>query len=310
MNQATDRQLAVIIPVYNESSGLYQNFSTIISTLQTDGIQADYLLVDDGSNDRTWSVIGEIVSQYPQVQAIRFAKNCGKEMALFAGIGQIDAQRYILMDSDLQHPPSVVKELIAIMEQTGADIVSGIKADRGQESWLHRRVAKGFYSFLKLITHLDMQNSSDFKLINRRVVEELRQFQERNLFFRGLVNFVGFKRVTHPFNVSQRVGGNSRFSVAQLAKLAINAIVSYTSKPLYIVVIFGLIFGLFSLILGVQTIINFILGNALNGFSTVILVLLITGSMIMISLGIIGTYISRIYDEIKARPRYIIRDRY
>ncbi len=304
-----NKKIGVIIPVYNEAIGLFDNFSVIDKALKASAITAHYLFVDDGSKDNTWKVINKIKASFQNVAAIRFAKNFGKEMALSAGVDTLDADIYITMDSDLQHPPEEVVNMLDIMQSQSADIVSGVKASRGQETLRHRLIAKSYYRLLGGLTHLDMQNSSDFKVFNRRVAEALRSFQERHLFFRGIVDWVGFEHVIYSFDVAQRQSGSSRFSTFKLMKLAINAIVSYTSKPLYIVVLSGFIFALFAMILAVQTIYNYFSGHALDGFSTVILILLISGAMIMMSLGVIGLYISRIYEELKARPRYIIRDK-
>jgi dolichol-phosphate mannosyltransferase len=303
------KELAIIIPVFNEGKALRSNFEEIIRILDQDKIECSFMFVDDGSTDHTWDVLQAIVTEYPQVEAIRFARNFGKEIALVAGLDQVEAKLYLIMDSDLQHPPEQIKTMLDLQRMENANIVEGIKISRGKESLFYRLAAKSFYSFLKVITHLDMKKSSDFKLLDSQVVESIRRFDERNLFFRGIINWVGFKTVQHPFHVEERVNGTSHFSTAKLAMLAINATVSYTSKPLYITIISGLLFLFFAVILGIQTLANYLVGNALDGFSTVILVLLITGSMIMISLGIIGIYISRIYDEIKARPRYIIKDK-
>ncbi len=309
MKTIENKQIGVIIPIYNEASGLFDNFTEIDAVLKQSGIAAHYLFVDDGSKDDTWQVINKLKDHFDNVAAIRFAKNFGKEMALAAGVDLLDADIYVTMDSDLQHPPQEVVHMIQLLLTQSADIVSGVKASRGKETLWHRLVAKSYYRFLGALTHLDMQNSSDFKVFNKRVAEALRDFHERHLFFRGIIDWVGFEHIVYDFDVAQRQVGSSRFSTFKLMKLAVNAIVSYTSKPLYIVVLSGFIFALFAVILSVQTIYNYFAGYALDGFSTVILILLISGAMIMLSLGIIGLYISRIYEELKARPRYIIREK-
>ncbi len=299
-------KIAVIIPVYNEEKSLFRHICTIADVLSKDSIEAEYMLIDDGSNDNTWSVIEQLSFEIPNLHGIRFSRNFGKELAICAGLDTVDADRYIIMDSDLQHPPYCVKEMLNIMDKNGADIVDGIKLNRGKERLIYKVLAKSFYRILKWATSLDLNNSSDFKIIDRRVVDYLRTFHERNVFFRGISEFVGFKRIQYEFSVMERVDGTSKFSTMRLMKLAFNAILSYTSKPLYITVILGALFFIFAVILGVQTLANFFLGHAVSGFSTVILLNLIIGSLILFSLGIIGVYISRIYDEVKARPRYVI----
>lgn len=301
--------LAIIIPVFNEGISLQHNFAAIRKVLEYDSISCEFLFVDDGSTDDTWLQLTDLSKRFENVSAIRFARNFGKETALSAGIDCIEADRYLMMDSDLQHPPVHIKEMIALMDREQANIVEGVKSNRGHESLKYKLVAKSFYRVLKAVTGLEMDNSSDFKLMDRQVIEELRRFRERNMFFRGLVGWVGFKTVQFRFEVADRMEGYSHFSTAKLMILAINAILSYTSKPLYLTIAVSLVFMIFALVLGIQTLINYFSGQAVSGFSTVILLLLITGSMIMLSLGIIGAYISRIYDEIKGRPRYIIAER-
>ena len=299
-------KLAVIIPVYNESEAIQKNFAMIHQTLLADHISCHYMIVDDGSTDQTWLEICEIVKKYDHISAIRFARNFGKEMALCAGIDHIQAQRYLIMDSDLQHPPQCIKDMILLMDKTQVNIVHGVKKTRGKEKRIYKWMAKIFYKILQRMTGLTLDNSSDFKLIDAQVADSIRQFKENNVFFRGIIDWVGFESTTYDFEVKERVSGSSSFSTFKLIKLALNSIISYTSKPLYLTIVGGILFLFMSIILGIQTLVNYFSGHALNGFSTVILLLLFTGSMIMLSLGIIGIYISRIYDEIKQRPRYII----
>lgn len=304
-----DKRLVVIIPAYNESKAIYDNFIAIHQILMTDGIQADYLIIDDGSKDDTWLYIEKLKAEYAQVSALRFARNFGKELALMAGVENIDADYYCFMDSDLQHPPQYIKTMLEALQSEQVNIVEGIKASRGQESALYHWLAGSFYGTLKWITKLEMNNSSDFKVMDRQVIDTIRRFHEHKIFFRGIVDWVGFKRTTVYFDVAERVHGKSKFSPAKLMMLALNAIVSYTSKPLYVTVFMGGVFLVFAVLLGIQTLFNYIAGTAVSGFSTVILLLLTIGAMLMLSIGIIGVYIARIYDEIKGRPRYIVAEK-
>lgn len=300
------KSLAIVIPVFNEGPFLKKNFLEISSILQQNKISCSFMFVDDGSRDESWAVIESLCNDFGNVNAIRFSRNFGKEIAICAGLDHIEADLYLTMDSDLQHPPRYIAEMIKIIESEKVNIVEGIKSNRGKESLKYKFFAKSFYSFLYKITGLKMDNSSDFKLMDRSVIENIRNFGERNIFFRGLVDWVGFSKAYLYFEVDERKDGGSSFSPIKLIGLAINAILAYTSKPLYLTIICGLLFFVFAVVLGIQTLYNYFIGNAVSGFSTVILLLLITGSMIMFCLGIIGLYISRIYEEVKNRPRYII----
>ncbi len=301
-------KLTVIIPAYNEENSLKANFAVIDQQLKKDNILANYVIVDDGSDDDTWQIINLIASENKNVKGISFAKNFGKEIALVAGIDVAEGEYIAIMDSDLQHPPQHLRPMLELLITSQADIVLGRKSNRGKESAFYRFAAKNFYRFLEGLTNLEMQNSSDFMIINQRAANEVRRFTERNLFFRGIIDWIGFNKVIYKFEVEERADGSSRFSFKQLARLAINAVIAYSSKPLYLIMFSGVIFGVFAFILALQTIWNYLTGNALDGFSTVILLLLIGFSIVMFSLGIIGVYLSRIYDEIKARPRYILKN--
>lgn len=305
----TKKDLVILIPVYNEASALEANFKVIYDQLKKDGIVCRYLLIDDGSADETWLTIQKLAEDYKEISGISFARNFGKEMALSAGLDAIDGDLFLFMDSDLQHPPSCIKQMLEKLEEEEADIVEGIKSSRGKESLKYKLIAKNFYKLLKSLTHLDMDNSSDFKVMTRDVVEEIRRFREHNVFFRGVVHWVGFKKVQMPFAVEERTNGTSNFSTFKLMQLAMNAIMSYTSSPLYIIIGSGAVFLVFAILLGIQTFYNYMMGYSVSGFSTVILLLLFIGSLLMISIGIIGVYVSRIYDEVKGRPRYIVNKR-
>jgi len=299
--------LAILIPVYNEGEALAKHFAEIHHTLSEDGLQPQSLFIDDGSADQTWLIIDELSEIYEGVSGLKFARNFGKEMALSAGIDAMDSDLYVFMDSDLQHPPSYIKEMLQLQKETGADIISGVKSSRGKESLKYKLVAKSFYRLMERFTGIDMDNSSDFKLMTKEVVQAIRGFHERSVFFRGVVHWVGFETVEMPFEVADRQEGTSHFSTFRLMGLAANAILSYTSRPLYLTLFSGMIFLAFAVILGIQTLYNYIAGYAVSGFSTVILLMLITGAMLMLSIGIIGVYVARIYDEVKQRPRYVVQ---
>ncbi len=301
-------QITVILPVYNEAKALEANFIAIAEQLKSDRLIARYIIVDDGSTDDTWKVVGQIAASNENVKGISFAKNFGKEIALAAGIDYAEGEYVAIMDSDLQHPPHELRAMLEQLIADDADMVLGRKSDRGRESFWYRFFAKSFYRTLEKISKLEMQNSSDFMIMRQQVVKEVQKFSERNLFFRGIIDWVGFKKSIYYFQVGERSDhSDSRFSLHQLARLALNAVVAYSSKPLYSIVVAGAIFAVFAALLTVNTIWNYLSGNAVDGFSTVILLLLIGFSLVVFSLGIIGVYLSRIYDEIKARPRYIVQ---
>lgn len=300
--------IVIIIPVFNEENALFENFNIIDRSLKKDDLLVNYMLIDDGSSDMTWEVIKKIKSAFPNVDGIRLSRNFGKEAAIIAGIQNTSADYYVVMDSDLQHPPQHIKPMLNTLIGRDANIIEGVKANRGKESLAYKITAKAFYKLLYRLTKMDLDGSSDFKIFDNQVADTIRMFNERNIFFRGIVDYVGFYKIEYPFVVENRIVGESSFSTLKLFKLALNAIISHTSRPLYLTIISGGIFLVLAIVLGIQTLFNYFRGNAVSGFSTVILLILIVGSMLMLSIGIIGVYIARIYDEVKARPQFIVSE--
>jgi polyisoprenyl-phosphate glycosyltransferase len=305
---ANSKKLAVIIPVFNEGGVISENLEEIRQEIGAIGMPYEILLVDDGSADNSWAEIAALAESFDEIRAIRFSRNFGKEAAILAGLENADADLFLIMDSDLQHPPQHVKGMLDLLESEQTDIVNGVKSGRIRESIIYRLFAGLFYRILRLLTGLELKNSSDFKIINCRVADALRRFEEKSLFFRGLVSWVGFKAATYYYTPGQRERGVSSFSKPRLLRLAQHSTLAFTGKPLYLTIIAGLIFLIISLLLGIQTLYNYLSGSAVSGFTTVILLILFTGSLILISLGIIGVYLSMIYDETKNRPRFIIAE--
>jgi glycosyltransferase involved in cell wall biosynthesis len=212
------------------------------------------------------------------------------------------------MDGDLQHPPELIPKMVDAWLNEGYDVVEGIKHSRGKENRIYRACAKFFYYLIYKSSDINLGRASDFKLLDRKVVEAWKELPERATFFRGMSAWLGFERKEIGFDVAHRVNGKTKWSLVRLIRLAINAITSYTSVPLHCITLFGIIMFLGAVVLGVQTLFMKLSGRASDGFTTVILLLLIIGSAIMTSLGIIGIYLTKIYKEVKARPRYLISD--
>ena len=297
--------LSVILPSYNEEQMIAKAAETVTGILDEAGIAHELLFVDDGSRDGTWDEIRRMSALDPRVVGVHFSRNFGKEAAMFAGLEQAKGDCCVVIDCDLQHPPEKIVEMYRLWEQ-GYEIVEGIKEDRGAETGFHKFAAKRFYAIISRATGLDMASSSDFKLLDRKVVETLNRMPERNVFFRALSFWVGYKKTEVLYKVRERTAGESKWSTRALFRYAINNIGSFSSAPLHIVTLSGVLMLVFALVFGVVALAQKIAGVALGGFTTVILLLLFSSSLIMISLGVIGYYIARIYEEIKGRPRYII----
>lgn len=297
--------LSIILPSYNEEKMIAVAAETITGIMDQAGIDFEMLFVDDGSKDKTWENIQQAAKSNSHVVGVHFSRNFGKEAAMFAGLEKARGDCCVVIDCDLQHPPEKMVEMYRLWEQ-GYEVVEGVKEDRGEESGLHRFAANSFYSLISRATGLDMASSSDFKLLDRKVVDTLNKLPERNVFFRALSFWVGFKKATVYYSVQERMAGESKWSTKALVKYALTNISSFSSMPLHIITVLGFIMMGVSLIFGVISLVQKLTGQALGGFTTVIILLLFSSSVIMISLGIIGYYVARIYDEIKGRPRYII----
>lgn len=302
--------LSVIIPSYNEEGNVENTAKVVGTLLKEHGIDYELVFVNDGSKDKTWEKLKSLCETEENIVAVNFSRNFGKESAIFAGLKEAKGDACVLMDCDLQHPPKTVIEMYNIWKNNpDIDIVEAKKADRGKENPFYRACSLLFYKLIRNASGLDMKAASDFKLLDRRVVDQLNAMPERLTFFRAMSSWVGYNTETVYFEVAERFDGESKWSLKGLIKYAVNSITSFTSAPLHIVTVIGMIMLVCAIVLGIQTLVTKILGHSATGFTTVILLLLFIGSMIMISLGIIGYYLSKIYEEIKSRPRYIIRDR-
>lgn len=299
--------LSVIVPAYNEEPMIQRAKSEIARVLDAEAIPFELLLVDDGSKDGTWAEITAASSADAAVRGIRFSRNFGKEAAIMAGLTEARGACCAVIDCDLQHPPEKLVEMYRLWEQ-GYEIIEGRKSHRGTEGRLHTLAARAFYSIITAATGFDMANASDFRLLDRRAVDALIHMRERNAFFRALSSWIGFRTAQVEFDVRDRTAGASKWSTLSLTGYALSNIASFSTAPMQLVTVLGAVMLLISAVLGTVALAQKIRGQALEGFTTVILIQLFSSSIVMISLGIIGYYIAKIYEEIKGRPRYIIAD--
>ncbi len=300
-----DKLVSIIIPSFNEEKMIKKTYETIMRILENAAIQFELIFVNDGSSDGTWEAIQSVSKQDKRVKGISFSKNFGKEAAISAGLSYSIGDCSVVIDCDLQHPPEKIVEMYYLWED-GYEVIEAVKSDRGKETFLHTLSAKLFYDLISKATHIDMRRASDFKLLDRKAVLVLLNMKERNSFFRALSSWVGFKTTQIEFEVQERTEGTSKWSTWSLVKYAISNVTSFSSVPMQIVTFLGIIMLIISIVMGLISIIQKIMGYALGGFTTVILLQLFSSSVIMISLGIIGYYIAKVYDEVKGRPKYIV----
>ena len=298
-------RLSVVLPAYNEEQMLAKTCRTLKKILDLAEINYELVIVDDGSMDQTWKIIEETAEKDRNVTGVHFSRNFGKEAAIVAGMAQASGNAVAVMDCDLQHPPEVLVKMYRLWEQ-GYEVVEGIKKSRGTETVFHRKSAGFFYRIMSRATGFNMENASDFKLLDRKAVESVLSMPERSMFFRATSSWVGFKSTSVLFEVQEREAGESKWSTGSLIRYAFRNIVAFTTLPLQFVTIGAGGCFICSLLLLIYSLVRYFTGHAVEGYTTLLIVMLFIGSAVMMSLGIIGYYIARIYEEVKRRPRYIV----
>lgn len=306
MGENAKEFISIVMPVYREAAHIGEVLKDVETALVEADVRFEIVLIEDGSPDDTWKALVEQSKNFPMMRAARLSRNFGKEHALCAGLEMARGDAVIVMDADGQHPPAMLPKIISTWRETGVDIVEGTKIDRGEETLFSKVAAGIFYWLWNKLSGFEMRGASDYKLLSRPAVDAYLEMDERNVFFRGMTAWLGFSRAQVPFEVAVRASGTTSWSIMHRVRLALTGISGFSSLPLQFVTFTGLVFLLFSVIFGIYTLILQFAGHAATGFSTVILLLLVIGSLLMISLGIIGIYLARIYDEIKGRPRYVI----
>jgi len=299
-------KLSVVMPAFNEETGISRSVSRVMGVLADTNLQWEIIIVDDGSKDTTYDRICELAKLDNRVIGVRLSRNFGKEAALLAGLRMATGDAAVTIDSDLQHPPELIKQMVAEW-QNGAKIVHGVKGSRKSDSRMVRLRARIFNKLMKMTAGLDLYQTSDFKLLDRAAVKAIAEWlPERLRFYRGLAAWAGFPVAYVHFEVAEREDGRSKWSVVHLFGLAVTAYTSFTALPLRIITILGILTLALGITVGGEAFYSWTQGRAVSGFATIVMTLLILGSFTMISLGIIGEYIARIYEEVKKRPIYLI----
>jgi polyisoprenyl-phosphate glycosyltransferase len=301
---------SVVAPFYDDAANVEDFVAAVVRALRPLGEPYELVLVDDGSSDGTWEAIlaCQPAHETGMIRGIRLSRNFGKEAALCAGVEQARGAAVITMDGDLQHPPELIPTLVQAW-RGGAEVVDGVKVARADQSFVGRGISRTFNWLFTRLSGVPLDEASDFKLLDRKAVDAWADLPERNLFFRGTTTWIGFERAQVEFEVQARATGRSGWSLGGLLRLATNAVTGFSTKPLHLMTAGGFAFVVASAILLVQTFVRYLQGEAAEGFTTVIMLLLLQGGAIMLGLGIIGEYLARIHEEVKGRPRYLVRDR-
>jgi glycosyltransferase involved in cell wall biosynthesis len=298
--------LSIVIPAFNEREVLPRALDTIKAIVEAENISYEIIVVDDGSTDDTPGLIDAAHATTPEIKGIVLSRQFGKEAGLYAGLKHASGMAVITLDADLQHPPTLIPEMLAHWRK-GAEIVHGVKQDRGADSLMQRFTAAVYSNVFSRLSGFDLRGSSDFKLLDRRVVDVLtKSLPEYGRFYRGLSAWVGYRQVSVPFDVAPRKSGESRWGGLSLIRYAIHTMTAFSSLPLMIVPVLGLLMLIIAMILGIEAIMSRLAGHAISGFATLEITILFSGSLIMIGLGVIGQYMARMFDEIKGRPVCLI----
>lgn len=308
MGNTGELLLSLVVPLYNEAAHLETTLPVILGHLDALGCGYEVVLVDDGSPDGTWQTICLLGERHAVVRGVRLSRNFGKEGAVSAGLRYARGQVVAVMDGDLQHPPELLAQMLEIWRGGGADVVEAVKVRRNDESLVRTLGGRIFNSLYTRMTGYNLSEATDYKLMDRRVVDEFLKLGETRIFYRGMIAWLGFRHATIGFEVPAGVGRGSVWSMAGLARYALTSLTSFTSAPLHIVTLLGLFTLATSFLLGAWTLMLYATDNALAGFSTIIVVQLFGNSIVMLSLGVIGEYLGSVYQESKRRPRFVVSE--
>ncbi len=298
--------VSIVVPVKNEEENIAAFCDAVKKVLGSEAYEL--VFVDDGSTDGSWDKIRALADRDKHVKGVSFSRNFGKEAALMAGLSFASGDCVVTIDGDMQHPVEKIPEFIEQWRR-GAKVVEGIKLERGKEGAAHRMLAHLFYRILGRSVGRDVDNTSDYKLIDREIADIILKMPEQHMFYRAITSWVGFKTASVSYEVGERRSGKSKWPAGKLIGYAFNNIAVFTSAPLQVITGFGIAFFLLAVVIGAISMIRWLSGNAMEGFTTVILLQLISGSIIMFALGLIGYYLGKIYEEMKKRPRYIISEK-
>ena len=304
-------ELSVIIPVYNEELNIDYLFERLLSVLETLDTTYEIVCVNDGSHDNTLKSLIEHHHRNPVIKVVNLSRNFGKEVALSAGLDYATGAAVVPIDADLQDPPELIKELVEKWRE-GYDVVYATRRSRGEESWLKQTTANAFYKIIGKMSRVPIpRNTGDFRLLDRRVVEAIKQMPERTRFMKGLFAWVGFKQTSVLFDRPQRYKGTTTWNYWRLWNFAIDGITSFSFLPLkvwsYVGVTISLVSFLYATFLIYRTLLY---GVDLPGYASIMVAILFLGGIQLVTLGIIGEYLSRVYEEVKGRPLYLVRDAY
>ena len=310
MQYLNDKKLiSIIVPCFNEEEVINETYKRLTDFCQSQkNFDMEIIFVDDGSKDQTSRLIKKFTDKSKYVKSIFLARNFGHQIAVTAGIESSKGDAVVIIDSDLQDPPEVINQMI-IKWQEGFDVIYGQRIDRKGESFFKRLTAKVFYRFLNLLSDVDIPlDTGDFRLISKEVVNSLKQMPEKDRFLRGMISWVGFRQIALPYHREERFAGKSKYPLRKMIRFATDGILSFSTKPLQFSIAIGMISAFVSLLVILYALFIRIFTNTwVTGWTAIMIAILFIGGVQLLSIGILGSYIGRIYNEAKNRPLYLVR---
>lgn len=302
--------VSVVVPVFNEEEiiGLfYSRMTAVLNGL--DGLSWEIVFIDDGSHDSSFSKLSELADRDPNVKVLKFSRNFGHQIAITAGIDAASGDCVVVIDSDLQDPPEVIPAMVEQWRQ-GFDVVYGVRSEREGESAMKLMTASLFYRILSRLTNVQIPtNVGDFRLMSRRVVEQLKLLREKDRFVRGLVSWVGFRQTGVTYHRDARKAGVTKYPLGKMMKFAFDGITSFSTVPLKLATWTGYLSAVAAVLYLISVFVQRALGITVEGWATIMVAMLFLGSVQLICLGILGEYLGRVFNEVKPRPMYVIEER-
>lgn len=305
------KKISIVVPVFNEKENIFEFYKRVTAVLTQLPYAYEVIFVDDGSKDATPDYIKELAEEDSHIQGFIFSRNFGHQLALTCGMDQADGDAVITMDGDLQHPPELIPELLQLWEQ-GYEIVQTVRKATEDASFFKNLTSSTYYKVINALSDVHITpGGSDFRLVDKKAVETFRQFRERARFIRGLINNIGFKTTTLEFVAPPRFAGTSKFNLHKMFHFALDGITSFSRRPLRWALYAGLIFGMCSIAVIFHVMyVKYILDDAVPGWSTLVASVSFLGGIQLVGIGIVGEYVGRIFEEVKQRPLYIIREHF
>ena len=299
--------LSVVAPVYNEEALIDEFYARVCSAL--DGLQFELVLVDDGSFDTTPRHLDQLAESDPRVHVVYLSRNFGHQTALTAGLDHARGDAVVMLDADLQDPPELIPQMLDHWH-AGCDVIYAVREQREGESRFKLATARWFYSLFDRLAQVDLEhNSGDFRLLDRRALDALLSMRERNRFQSGMTVWVGYRQAAVPYKRDPRYAGTTKYTLPKMLRFSLDAISSFSHRPLQLATLLGFIISTLAFIAIPVVVVLRILGSYLPGFSALTIAVLLLGGIQLIAIGLIGEYVGRIYDEVKARPLYLVRSR-